>query len=78
VDPGLYDRDLGAGTFRRVVDGLRAGKAAAKEPMKPKGYKCPTGGGKFSPYGDEMIPGNPDTVLCSQCPMMLRQHTPYY
>lgn len=26
VDPSLYDRDAGAGTFQEVVDKLRAGK----------------------------------------------------
>jgi hypothetical protein len=82
ADPWSYDRNAGTGTFQRVVDKMRAGKADKADDKKkgvPKGYKCPDGSGNnFRPFGEAMLPGDPGTVLCGNCPMWLKQHIPYY
>lgn len=45
----------------------------------PSYYICSDGSGnKFKAYGEEMLPGRPETVLCGNCPMLLMQHIPVY
>jgi len=60
---------------------MRSGETTvpqAKKNRVVKGYKCPGGEGEYRPFGEEMLPGDPGTVLCGECPMWLKQHIPYY
>ena len=70
VDPHLYDRDFGKGKFTDIVKKLRGGvNIKNSQEGKPKLNTC-----VFSPYGKEMLPNRPDTIMCTHCGDFKRNH----
>jgi hypothetical protein len=83
ANPTSYDSYTHPGAFEEIVD--KAGNMTEREAKKdierlktPKYYECPGGEGKYMPYGEAMLPGDPGTVLCVTCPYLLKQHKPIY
>lgn len=71
VDPWAYDRDAGMGTLAKIVAGLRNGSPPTP---KPDRFYCTTGA-VFEPWGEEMLPGNPGTIMCALCGAWKKQHS---
>jgi hypothetical protein len=71
VDGTMYDRYAGPGTCARVVAELKDGRQV---PTTSE-LLCPDGSGNtFRAFGEPMIDGKPDTVLCGNCPHWQRAH----